>query len=230
MKTIKDLKAYRPSIISTSNIKSDATFKDFVSENSIQLNEWFYEEFGDITLKKKFRIEVNDFMDLIPLDSIVTSYLYVNNNNLERMYQAYISEYNPIDNYDKTSTITTEYQGDKTTTIQNGTITNTIGSRTDTNVEQTSLVDDNNFTDKYKSTVSGGEQTNTTSKTNDSSTESFNNRKDTVTEKTSGNIGVTTSTTMLKEHTDFWSHFNFCNELANVILNALTEGVWDNDY
>lgn len=246
-KTISYLEDFIPTILPPSTL-SGFTFVNEYSAIANDFSEWFYGEYGDLELKKKInKLDTKQKINS-KVNSAISHYIKINKVNLERMWETVLSEYVPIDNYDKTSTITTSYEGEKTNTIHNGTVTNTIGQRVDTqslggrsdsNTEKVALVDDTTFHNKNKidntigsqtNSVTTGSQTNTIARTNDSNTESFNNRKDIVTEHTYGNIGVMTAMSALKEHNDLWSMFNFWSKLANVIIDAISEGVWSSEF
>ena len=166
-------------------------------------------------------------------------FLNTNNDNLWKMYNTLITDYEPLNNYDKNSTITTEFIGKENETLEmSGTENNKtsfIGSEKNKNVKSGSLTQDNPeltttnsvmneeanlFFAKDRNSVNANTTTtsynsitddNTTSFDNrennetksfenrvDKNTKDFENRKNVVTEKTSGNIGVTTSQEMLE--------------------------------
>ena len=172
---------------------------------------------------------------------------YINSENYSRQYEIVKSVYVPVDNFAKNTVITTEHIGKETDTniksgsekseYINGTITNTNGAVEHTTTVKETVVD-KSLVDKGKSIDNTGAQINTTERGNDTRTTSYNNltnsneksftdRKDIVTEKTTGNVGVTTSTAMLTEHNVFWNNFNFWLVIINDILKILTKGVWN---
>lgn len=177
-------------------------------------------------------------------------FLATNNDNFWKMYNALITDYEPLNNYDKNSIITTEFFGkenDITEFIGNEKNTiNFIGSEKNKNVKTGKLTQDNpeiisinsianeessNFYSKDKNTVNANTTTtnynsitddNTTSFDNrvnnetksfenriDKNTKDFEERKNVVTEKTSGNIGVTTSQEMLESEMILRIKWNF---------------------
>lgn len=179
-----------------------------------------------------------------------TSYMDTYNDNFWKMYNALITDYEPLNNYDKNSIITTEFFGkenDITEFIgkEKNTI-NFIGSEKNKNIKTGKLTQDNpqivsvnsianeesnDFYSKDKNTVSANTITtnynsitddNTTSFDNrennetksfenriDKNTKDFDQRKDIVTEKTIGNIGVTTSQEMLESEMILRIKWNF---------------------
>ena len=166
-------------------------------------------------------------------------FLNANNDNLWKMYNTLIIDYEPLNNYNKNSSITTEFIGKENETVEmSGTEKNKtsfIGSEKNKNIKSGSLTQDNPeltstnsvmneetnlFFAKDRNSVNANTTTtsynsitddNTTSFDNrennetksfenrvDKNTKDFENRKNIVTEKISGNIGVTTSQEMLE--------------------------------
>lgn len=132
-------------------------------------------------------------------NELFTTFLITNGNNLQRTFEAIETEYNPLYNYDKHSTITTEKSGEETTTLVND----------DRNETTTNSV--NAFDGVSESEVS--KQNHTSDVTTDSNTISFNNRIDTITEETYGNIGVTTNEQMLKDFLNTRPYIAFYDNL-----------------
>ena len=222
----------------------DSDFKSDLLLVNNHLTNFINSEFGDLLLSD--RILYNNEIDISVVDTLIASLFYLNAENYSRQYQIVKSVYNPVDNYAKNSIITTEHIGKETDTntksgsekseYVNGTITNTAGAVEHTTTVKETVVD-KSLVDKGKSIDNTGAQINTTERGNDTRTTTYNNltdtneksftdRKDVVTEKTNGNVGVTTSTAMLTEHNVFWNSFNFWLLIINDILKVLTKGVW----
>lgn len=138
--------------------------------------------------------------------------------NVKRIYLAYYdTEYNPLDNYDKKSTITTEYNGGNSNVksgseshnaTQSGNIVNSQGAQHSVNTQSVSPENNNTFYNREKSdsTIDDSKHTTSFNNVQNNLTDTYNNvkdsftyenRNDIVTERTSGNIGVTTSAQML---------------------------------
>lgn len=119
-----------------------------------------------------------------------------NITNFERVYIAMTTEYNPLHNYDKSSEITTETDA-YTDTQKNPKIKTTSSGGTSTNTVESSPYDVSEFLNKEKNT--------SVIPSMYSETDPYNveldhgKQKNIVTEKTVGNIGVTTSATMATE-------------------------------
>ena len=244
MKILKDLLKIKNPLINTEYIP-DSDFKSDLLLVNNHLSNFMNSEFGDLLLSD--RILYNNEIDTSVVDTLITSLFYLNAENYSRQYQIVKSVYNPVDNYAKNSIITTEHTGTETDTniksgsekseYINGTITNTNGAVEHTTTVKETVVD-KSLVDKGKSIDNTGAQINTTERGNDTRTTTYNNltdsneksftdRKDIVTEKTTGNVGVTTSTAMLTEHNVFWNNFNFWLLIINDILKVLTKGVWN---
>ena len=244
MKILKDLLKIKNPLINPDYIP-DSDFKaDLLLVNNY-LSNFMNSEFGDLLLSD--RILYNNEIDTVVVDTLITSLFYLNAENYSRQYEIVKSVYVPTDNYAKNSIITTEHTGTETDTniksgsekseYINGTITNTNGAVEHTTTVKETVVD-KSLVDKGKSIDNTGEQINTTERGNDTRTttynnltnsneKSFTNRKDIVTEQTTGNVGVTTATAMLTEHNAFWNNFNFWLVIINDILKVLTKGVWN---
>ena len=244
MKILKDLLKIKNPLINTEYIP-DSDFKaDLLLVNN-HLTNFMNSEFGDLLLSD--RILYHNEIDTTVVDTLITSLFYLYAENYSRQYQIVKSVYVPTDNYAKNSVITTEHTGTETDTNTksgseqseyiNGTITNTNGAVEHTTTVKETVVD-KSLVDKGKSIDNTGAQINTTERGNDTRTTTYNNltnsneksftdRKDIVTEQTTGNVGVTTATAMLTEHNVFWNNFNFWLVIINDILKVLTKGVWN---
>lgn len=113
--------------------------------------------------------------------------------NLEkfnRMYSAINIEYNPLNNYDKTSDITHKHSGTDTTTIgvKEGTNTNKLRGFNSTSDQNTSSQ---------------------TAHSNASTDSLVHGHVEEIEESTSGNIGVTTSQQMLQSEIDLRLNIRF---------------------
>ena len=244
MKILKDLLKMKNPLINTEYIP-DSDFKSDLLLVNNHLTNFINSEFGDLLLSD--RILYNNEIDTSVVDTLITSLFYLNAENYSRQYQIVKSVYVPTDNFAKNSTITTEHTGTETDTniksgseqseYINGTITNTNGAVEHTTTVKETVVD-KSLVDKGKSIDNTGQQINTTERGNDTRTTTYNNltdsneksftdRKDIVTEQTTGNVGVTTATAMLTEHNVFWNNFNFWLLIINDILKVLTKGVWN---
>ncbi len=154
---------------------------------------------------------------------VVSTFLIDHADAIGRYIEVYNVEYNPIDNYDKTSTITTEKQGTETNTdtLAQGKTTNVIGGKTTTETGKNAPYEiSSDFVNDTKTEVSesGNTETMTTDAKTDTHTLSFENRKDVVIERTRGNIGVTTSAQMLSGNAEFWNAYNIIKFIMNLFI------------
>lgn len=154
---------------------------------------------------------------------VVSPFLVAHADSISRYIELFDVDYNPIDNYDKTSTITTEKQGTETNTDNFGQdkTTNVVGGKTTTETGKNAPYETNSdFVNDTKTEVSesGNTDTSTTDAKTDSHTLTFTERKDIVTERTRGNIGVTTSAQMLQGDTEFWGVYNIINYVMKMFI------------
>lgn len=113
---------------------------------------------------------------------------------IARWLEAAEAEYNPIDNYDRHE----EYEGSDSGS-GNGTAGNTT---TDKRAAYNSSTFEN-----YEQNTSNG---NSTSSYNSSNSHEIH---------TYGNIGITTSVAMLREHVEFWKYFNLYTAIAELYIS-----------
>ena len=123
-----------------------------------------------------------------------------NLEKFERMYSALQVEYNPLNNYDKNSTITHTHSGTDTTSIgvKEGTNTNKLrgfNSSQDQNTSSTTL-HSNAATDTFQ-----------------------HGHKEVIEDETSGNIGVTTSQQMLQSEIDLRAHIRLFEMIVHDLVS-----------
>lgn len=126
-------------------------------------------------------IEVSDIEDFI---YIWVTYFEGIKDNIKRLYTAMTTEYNPLENYDKKSNITTS-----NVNTANMSDIKTIDSVAYTENEKTTYNSDTLHLSE-RNTAKDSDTTNTIN--------SSSNNNENMTENTHGNIGVTTSQQMLK--------------------------------
>ena len=120
----------------------------------------------------------------------IKNFFAKNYDVFDRLNKAFAMDYNPIHNYDKTQTI-----------IEN------INNNTENNsesVNQTSAFDMSNFVNNDKNKMSGN-------------TQGTQNR--TYTDRTQGNIGVTTSPQMLEQELNLRPRLNIYTFIAKLFYN-----------
>lgn len=154
-----------------------------------------------------------------------------NKINLERLWDTYVVEYNPIDNYNMTETSTkTITNSDKVITSNeySSTKETTYGSNDSETTYQfgyNSPAEEKNPTDLIESNRGGSD-------TDDSnSTEEGTKRTDGIEIEGAsihrqGNIGVTTNQKMIKDERDIWN-WNFFESLFSIVDKELTLYIYD---
>lgn len=173
--------------------------------------------------------ELNTYTELVNtrseaivwLHDIFTNWKLDRADGIGKLYEALRANYDPVSNYDKHSTITTDYKGKETNTntptgtetdslTKSGTETHQHSYGAQTSTTSKTTFDANTFNDAEKTADNAYTDTDTDSYTNRTDTtthtftnrktvdeKEFTNRKDEVTEYTYGNIGVTTSQQMI---------------------------------
>ena len=175
-------------------------------------------------------------------------FLQTYNDNLYKMYKALTTEYEPLNNFDKNSSITTEFVGKENELFEMLGVENNkvsiIGSEKDKNVKTGSVEmvtpevstmnvianeETNIFAPKDKIITSESRSTTNYNSVTDENTKSFTgrenneiksfeNRKNIVTETTTGNIGVTTSQEMLESEMLLRSKWNFVSFVIDTFV------------
>lgn len=146
----------------------------------------------------------------IALRELFNVFVVTNNKNYKMIFDVINKEYNPLNNYDKTSNTSTQYQGNEMFEQING-------ERTSDNIDSRNSYDNTiDFEDTFK-------QSQTINESTDTNTHSFNDRVDIFTEHTFGNIGVTTTDKMLEEFITLRPTLDFYNMLFE---NFLLEYSW----
>lgn len=114
-------------------------------------------------------------------------------DTIQRWIEASQAEYNPIENYDRQETYTGSDSGSGS------------GSSSNTDTEKRAAFNSSSFENYAQNSGSG------------SSSNQYSNT-DSHTSRIHGNIGVTTSVAMLKEHVDFWGSFNLYMAIADIFI------------
>ena len=216
-------------------IAGESPISRWIDKYYLGNTDYYYREIdGYISNKYGLFIPVNgrDIDDvraasLIFRSSVLFPYLLTNIDTLNHIIELSELKYNPINNYDKDEVVTTEYIGSESSvdSIGESRVNVTNGERitTDTN-KKSPYNDDTYYNDTEFTSVNGGSSDTTVeSAKEDSHTRTFNGRKDIVTTKTSGNIGVTTTTAMMREGIEFWSAYNIVDFIMNkfVVENCI---------
>lgn len=139
--------------------------------------------------------------------------------NFTQMYTALTAEYSPIENYDRTETISrvTENSGSdtETTTLGSKNITQTIGNSV--NVTGVSAYNESDFTNREKETGNNSDTiTSTDSGSDTAKTDYGMKRKETENNRIHGNIGVTTSQTMITEEIKLRARYDLYKVIAQM--------------
>lgn len=133
-------------------------------------------------------------------------------HTFDRWYNDLTVDYKVTDNYDRDETITTVHEQ-----IAHG---KTTGKTTDESSNDTtnklSAFDSNTLVDSSGNTDTGSNTSNV-----ESTSDGTNNYTTTVTNKTHGNIGVTTASKMIMEDIDMRKRLNIFNLISDVFVAEL---------
>lgn len=175
-------------------------------ENATTYDEYFtyYEKNRILNLEND---NISESMLLVFSESRILGCLLDNEYKYTRLYNTTIQEYNPIHNYDSTSETTTIY-GEMNNTSQNGEI-----NSTNTSIDSTTTFLSNTENEKQKNI-------NTSMVSPTTSTTNIGTHTDTISTKTSGNIGVTTTAQLLMGERQL-ALFSFFKVVFEDIINAL---------
>lgn len=185
------------------------------------IDDYIADKYGSFIPVSRYSGDVNNESRHLRID-ILSSFFIANIDKLNHIIELSMLEYDPISNYDKTETATTEYTGEEVTTNNIGeriTSTNN-GERVSTITNEQSPYNDNNYYNDSKSTTNNNQYNDTTTDNarTDKLTRSFNGRTDTTTTKTTGNIGVTTTVAMMNEGVEFWKTYNIVDTIMGIFI------------
>ena len=188
------------------------SFRYFLQTPADRFSELIESEIGDVTL---------DFIDE------VYNHLMVNAKKYEELYRVNVVndlDYSILDNYNVTEVMDRETTKNDIDTFGSRTDTtdDTIGAREDTSTGAIEGFNSSQFTDRDRTVISTGEQTNgrdfVKGQQNDShrgsGTEDY-----TFTKR--GNIGVKTVSQVMKEHIGLWENWEFYTYIFQEICSEL---------
>ena len=208
--------------------KLDIPWKDF--NNLLNLDTLYFE----VHAKNLIASSWAENSDVTNAVNVVYS-TYINNWN--KLWQNYIAEYNPIENYsmvENLSEITNKISNIEHNEDEQKS-SNRYTTGTTTSESDTSIFTFNNANNNGVKSDRGVNVTTPDINNNDSSnnTKNFteNNTDDNTIErelKRSGNIGVTTSAQMISENIELWK-WNYFEQIFSDIDRIMSIGVYDYD-
>lgn len=190
--------------------------KDPATKNAFDKQKVIY-KYGDLYFNEGLQTDLELNPKWGTVSSALLPIILTFKDNWNKKYNVLMSEYNPIDNYNKKMEYTTTENGENTDT---GTTTNT-GELTEENTS-------NSFIYGYDSEdPSNDGKTADNNKSNKSQTENVNlthgmNKTTTYIETTTGNIGVMDTQTMIDKELQL-RNYNLIDEIYQVIIGELTE-------
>lgn len=212
--------------VETTNSDGTTTTTTYTADKDVLINSIFDEcaEYEPITLDPDFlKLKINNFFKK-------------NNVGFSHLFQINYLEYNPIENYDRTSDQNTKGKtsntstdiGNNSTTSETNTTQETTNSGDDTTEHKTSAFNVTDYQNKEKTVttlndkqnVTVGNKNNITGTTSNTTNGSGTNDV-TFHDRTHGNIGITTAQDMMTEEKDFWTEFNIYDVIAQKFLFTL---------
>ena len=182
----------------------------------------------DKCIKDKFSQRELYLLDTNAIQEEVYIELYTNKYRYDKLYNTTVLEYSPIENYDRTESTTTEKTNTMTHGDQSETVETSTGAQTNTTEGQNKI---SPFDTSNLINTDGSDITDTTGARNDSSTlarNSYNdtdNGNETITSRTHGNIGVTTSQQMLMSERDV-ANFSLIKIIANDVTDSISYNLY----
>lgn len=140
-------------------------------------------------------------------DNIWKAYQVLNDDNIQRAYEALQAHYNPVENYDRHATISTTKKGREVVQDSYGGTSVTTTAGMDTSTTSVSPENNSTFYGTEKTEVNQGLRTTSAMPVFNTHTTSYEgatpstNREDTVTEEIHGNIGTTKNQEMVSLET-----------------------------
>lgn len=132
----------------------------------------------------------------------LSDFQYYNLNkvdDLKRMLNAYFSDYNPLENYNGTETITESYGKQKETNIDGErTDTNIIGNEQTTSTDSVTSFETNEYSETGKNITENNSRTDRVTKGSQTNTRENDAYENSIKTTKSGNLGVTTSQQMIE--------------------------------
>lgn len=171
-----------------------------VSYNNITLipsnfvENYFYKKFGSwYSINSDSSGFLSDF----------NYYNYTKSEDLNRMLEAYYSDYKPLENYNGKETVTQIY-GEQNETYIDGERqdSNTIGNERSTSTDSVTSFDTTDFSETGRNITENNARTDNSIKGVQTNTKNSNEYTNTIITEKSGNLGVTTSQQMIESEID----------------------------
>lgn len=179
------------------------------------------------------------------IDNTIRALFFKNADNYERLYNLTLSEYNPLENYDRYEDITTtqgeredtNIYGAKEHTDTNGATKVTTNQGVTHSASTDKVVGDNATTPQTRGVtetdtnavvdvVQGDAVTNRHNETAHTDNMTKGEQVDRVISHIHGNIGVTTAVQMMQQDRSFWQKFNLYSTIFDDIVKAISIPVY----
>lgn len=202
---------------------------------------WIYKHYKELELDTYDEKDSIDADVVADIDNTIRALFYKNADNYERLYKLTLSEYNPLENYDRyeDSTATqgeredTNIYGAKSHTDVNGATKVTTNQGVTHSESTDKVVGDNATTPQTRGVtetdtnavvdvVQGDAVTNQHNEIAHTDNMTKGEQVDSVISHIHGNIGVTTAVQMMQQDKSFWKNFNLYSTIFDDIVKAIS--------
>lgn len=229
MKLIDFYKALNVPIIPLNSNISDMLHELNYDISYRNVDDYFIKKFATLSIDETV---VDSNMEQIDYEFLANSVLYSNVDSIRRIYEINKAVYNPIENYDRyeeLDKVTVEnIIGERNTKNINDNLTTTSTNKSVGYNSNELVITDEQITESRGSLNNGKvENTITIEQTTDINVTSGNGENGKISNHIHGNIGVTTATTMLKEHEEFWKNYNIFNYIIKMIFEYICIPIYE---
>ena len=206
---------------------------------------WIYKHYKYLeldTYEEKNSIDADVVDDI---DNTIRALFFKNADNYDRLYKLVLSDYNPLENYDRYEDSTTTQgeredlntYGVKEHTDVNGATKVTTNQGVTHSESTDKVVGDNATTPQTRGvtetntnavvdTVQGDAVTNRHTETSHTDSINKGEQVDIIETHIHGNIGVTTAVQMMQQDKSFWHNFNLYSTIFDDIVKAISIPVY----
>lgn len=219
------LKTNNKHLISDAIIEKNPELLSVYNNNKNNYDLKFNMLYGKLNLLDSF-----ENSDAIELSDALISILFDDNAyKYNKLFNTLSLEYDPIENYNRDETITTNY-GNTMRTENYGLskTSNIYGDAVTENENFKSAYNENDYSKDSKSVITDKTKTDTTTIDAKTDTVSESAHTDSIHNITKGNIGVTTSQQMIQSERDV-ANFVLYDIIFNDIIDSISTGVWCDD-
>lgn len=183
------------------------------------VSRFFKNMYEDKYLKEKFETIEKAYENFC---EEVQTLLYTKKENYEKIYEAYLERYSPIENYDRHENHILTNKG--IVSKQSGNVT--TSENFNKSEKMFEVPNDDSVEKEIGKTETTGNENENSTKQNFNDLKNETDTTNTFESHVHGNIGVTESTTMIKNFSDFWRDFSFLKIFFEDIVTMTCEVGW----